>query len=63
MPRLFQMLLSSPLAPRSDARPAQGAQSFEDEELALGWECANPALQFDGWEPTPSMPEESAAAA
>lgn len=64
MPRLFQMLLSSPLARRRDANPTQGAQfEDEDEDLALGWECANPALQFEGWDPTPSMPQESATAA
>jgi len=22
-----------------------------DDDLALGWECANPALQLEGWEP------------
>jgi hypothetical protein len=25
-----------------------------DEDLALGCECANPALQLEGWEPAPA---------
>lgn len=62
MPSLFQTLLT-PLAPRGVAAPAQGLQQGDDEGFALGWECANPALQFDGWEPAPSVPLGSAAAA
>jgi len=23
--------------------------SFDEEDLALGWECANPALQIESW--------------
>ncbi|MGZ5180022.1 MAG: hypothetical protein ACXWC2_06065 [Ramlibacter sp.] len=27
-----------------------------DDDLALGWESACPALQLEGWEPVPSLP-------
>jgi hypothetical protein len=27
-----------------------------DDDLAIGWECACPALQLEGWEPAPSTP-------
>jgi hypothetical protein len=27
-----------------------------DDDLAIGWEAACPALQLEGWEPAPAMP-------
>lgn len=27
-----------------------------DDDLAIGWEAACPALQLEGWEPAPSTP-------
>ena len=27
-----------------------------DDDLAIGWEAACPALQLEGWEPMPSAP-------
>ena len=27
-----------------------------DDDLAIGWEAACPALQLEGWEPAPSAP-------
>jgi hypothetical protein len=27
-----------------------------DDDLAIGWESACPALQLEGWEPAPSAP-------
>jgi hypothetical protein len=28
----------------------------EDDDLAIGWEAACPALQLEGWEPAPTAP-------
>jgi hypothetical protein len=30
--------------------------SVADDDLALGWESACPALQLEGWEPAPAVP-------
>lgn len=27
-----------------------------DDDLAIGWEAACPALQLEGWEPAPAVP-------
>jgi hypothetical protein len=27
-----------------------------DDDLAIGWEAACPALQLEGWEPAPTTP-------
>jgi hypothetical protein len=45
---------SSPQSPSLTAPPAGQAdygslRSFIDEDMALGCECADPALQIDGW--------------
>ena len=49
MPRLLQQLLA-PLDPI--VHPAAAGETADDD-FALGWECANPALQFESWEPDP----------
>jgi len=33
-----------------------------DDDFALGWEAACPALQLEGWEPIPSAPASQDAA-
>ena len=58
MPRLFQQLLS-PLDPRGGGAAAPLLPQVDDD-VALGWECANPALQFESWEPAPAAPQGSA---
>ena len=35
--------------PQAARAAAQAAALADDEDLALGWECANPALQIDVW--------------
>lgn len=62
MPRLLQQLLSVPFEtsavdPRAGV-PASGA----DDDIALGFECATPALQFDSWDPAPLLPPSQAPA-
>src|SRR4051812_39030257 len=61
MPRLLQQLLS-PL--QSEGAPAQrpADQQANEDGFALGWESANPALQFEGWEPAPVAPQSGAVA-
>jgi hypothetical protein len=27
-----------------------GLEAANDDDFALGWECANPALQIDAWD-------------
>ena len=51
MARLLQQLLSplEPILPHG----AQQAASTRDDDVALGCECADPSLQFEGWEPLP----------
>lgn len=52
MPSMFQQALAK-------AHPLQGRMLSElpaepeDDDVALGFECANPVLQFEGWEPQP----------
>lgn len=29
-----------------------------DDDLAIGWEAACPALQFEDWDPAPSVPSK-----
>lgn len=53
MPRFLQQLLS-PLDGESSTRGPSLAPAADDD-IALGWECANPALQFESWEPAPVM--------
>ncbi|HUR89022.1 MAG TPA: hypothetical protein VMZ74_08045 [Ramlibacter sp.] len=37
-------------APQHAARvPAQLPDVHDEDEVAIGWECANPALQIDVW--------------
>ena len=38
---------SSPVQHGGLAAGAPGA--VDEDDIALGWECANPALQIDGW--------------
>jgi hypothetical protein len=52
MTRLLQQLFA-PLDPHTAREAARTAEAMSDEEMALGWESANPALQFEAWEPTP----------
>lgn len=54
MARLLQHLLSPFDAQARDARDRSGA-ALIDDDLALGFECANPALQFEAWEPAPVL--------
>ena len=30
--------------------------AVDDDDLAIGWEAACPALQLEGWEPSPAAP-------
>jgi hypothetical protein len=60
MTRLLQHLLSAPLDPRARDPREAFAPSWIDDDIALGCECATPALQFEQWDPalpqTPSAP-------
>lgn len=50
MPSMFQQAFRmAQQFPGRDAGAA--APRAEDDDIALGWECANPALQFERWEP------------
>ncbi len=49
MARLFQPHLAP--ADADGATRRDDAQPAADDDVALGWECANPALQFERWEP------------
>jgi hypothetical protein len=33
-----------------------GAEAPREEDQAIGFECANPSLQLEGWEPAPLAP-------
>lgn len=48
MPRLLQELFAPMEAATGEAPQAPAAA---EEDLAIGWESATPALQFEGWEP------------
>jgi len=50
MARLFQHW-PAPADPRHPAPGPAHMQHEYEEDIPLGWECANPALQFDTWEP------------
>ena len=50
MPRLLQQLLA-PLDPLTRDPREFAAQPAQDDDLALGFECATPALQFEAWDP------------
>lgn len=55
MASFLQQLLAGNTSFGDRARvPSQQPQV--DDDTALGWECANPALQFEGWEPAPLAP-------
>ncbi|TFZ02378.1 hypothetical protein EZ313_14010 [Ramlibacter henchirensis] len=58
MARLLQQLLSPFDSAADDARDHSYLPAGDDE-FALGFECANPALQFDGWEPSGALPQGS----
>lgn len=60
MSRLLQQILA-PLDARAHDAREHALQPASDEDLALGCECANPALQFEGWEPA-ATPQGPAAA-
>lgn len=48
----LQQQVNSPLEAFGDAlAPTESAD--RDDDLALGFECACPWLQFDSWEPIP----------
>lgn len=36
--------------------PASVDVAASDDDLAIGWEAACPALQLEGWEPAPATP-------
>lgn len=61
MSRLLQQILAPLEADTRDARDHAFSQSASDDDLALGCECANPALQFESWEPA-ATPQGPAAA-
>ena len=61
MSRLLQQILAPLDANTRDARDHAVLQSAADDDLALGCECANPALQFESWEPA-ATPQGPAAA-
>ena len=61
MSRLLQHILGPLDADTRDAREHAVFPSTSDEDLALGCECANPALQFESWEPA-ATPQGPAAA-
>ena len=54
MPRMFQFPWSTD---DSEAGMGPASRPPEDPDHVLGWECANPALQCDGWEPAPQLPQ------
>ena len=56
MSRLLQQILAPLDADPRDARDRTLFQPAADDDLALGWECANPALQFESWEPAATTP-------
>ena len=60
MPRLLQQLLAPLDRIALDPREPAGRPAPEDD-LALGCESANPALQFEAWEP--SLPVQGPAPA
>ena len=56
MSRLMHQLLA-PLDPLlQDVRDCASSAAI-DEDLAIGFECAYPALQFDSWEPASASPQ------
>jgi hypothetical protein len=55
MPRMFHALTTPPGQPAGQAAaPAHDTSPADD--IALGFESAVPALQFDAWEPAPVPP-------
>lgn len=54
MPNLFAPLWS--LRQAHAASFADASTAGGDDDLALGFESANPALQFESWEPAPAVP-------
>jgi hypothetical protein len=61
MSRLLQQILAPLDADARHAREHAFFQPAADDDLALGCECANPALQFESWEPA-ATPQGPAAA-
>ena len=61
MSRLLQQILAPLDAHARQARENAFLPSASDDDLALGCECANPALQFESWEPA-ATPQGPAAA-
>jgi hypothetical protein len=56
MPSMFQQALAK-AHPLQGRVPPQLPAFPQDEDLALGCESANPALQLEGWEPQlPALP-------
>lgn len=55
MSRLLQQILAPLDASSRDARE-RALSPASDDDLALGFESANPALQFEGWEPAALPP-------
>lgn len=60
MSRLLQQILAPFEGATREARE-HALQPAPDDDLALGFECANPALQFESWDPA-STPQGSATA-
>lgn len=60
MPRLLQQLLA-PFDPIVHPAPAVARDAPSDEDIALGCECADPALQFESWEPASLLQQPAAA--
>jgi len=56
MSRLLQQLISGPIDPSVREARERVQPFFADDDIALGFECAAPALQFDSWDPAPLPP-------
>lgn len=53
--------LSTPLPmPPANAFAQPGSPAAGDEDIPLGWECANPALQIERWGLEASAADEPA---
>lgn len=54
MPSMFQQS-SAKAHPLQGRTPPELPANQEDDDLALGFESANPVLQFESWEPQPQV--------
>lgn len=49
-------LLPSRWSPSARIPSSVDVAAAIDDDLAIGWEAACPALQLEGWEPVPAVP-------